>query len=56
MERVNNFKVNILNKNGKEFWKYCVTIERAVNLREIGKQQGLNSVIFGIKRGKWVAV
>jgi hypothetical protein len=56
MERVNNFKVNILNKNSKECWKYCITIERAVNLRDIGKQQGLNSVIFGIKHGKWVAV
>ena len=54
MKRVNNFKVNVLNSFGEEIWKYCITIERAVNLREIGKDQGLNSIILKIENGKWV--
>ena len=55
MERKNQFKVNILNAKRHEIWAYCKTIERAVNLMEIGIHQGIDSGIFQWHDNKWNA-
>lgn len=53
MKRVNKFKVNTFNKRFKEVWKYCNTLEKALELREFGVSNGLCSSILEYKDGKW---
>ena len=39
------YRVNVLH-GGKERWKYCRTIERAIHLQESAKAGGLCSIIY----------
>ena len=50
------FKVNVLNKKGKEVWKYTSDLDAAFDMRENAKKQGLSSKIFvRSKTPKWVS-
>jgi len=49
------FKVNGLNKRGKEAWQYITTIQQAMKLRDEAQKNGISSNVFEKVDGKWVA-
>ena len=49
------FKVNGLNKMGKETWQYVTTVKQAMELRTEAQNNGISSNVFEKVEGKWVA-
>ncbi len=52
------FKVNVLNRKGKEVWQYCRSMETARRLQEKANSMGLHSSILqkSKKTGKYVTI
>jgi hypothetical protein len=50
------YKVNVLNKKGKEVWKYCTTIKTARKLQQEAIAQVVDSSIFQKINGKYKAI
>lgn len=48
-----NFKVNGLNKKGKESWSYVTTISQAMEIRNHAQNNGISSNIYENISGKW---
>jgi len=47
------YKVNVLNNNGKEQWKYCIGIKNARKIQQSAIEKGLDSIICERIDGKY---